>query len=317
MPSVFSKFQSGTTATVDQELNSKPPYMCAGDLSLQTCVDWECACKHYANNKDIPANKIVKHTLDGFEDVCFVNWLELDHERFKATTLDDCRQSINALLKNTPHHLDEDKLQERIEAGMNQVLYVQVTNVKLNLVKDFCKWLAAVKSLDDEKHFQCDRAIKAFEQSTAGSCASSHDANTQTLSGPSHKTNAIATAPTTTAIATPKADYPPPKLTDDEKCLLLKYNGCLKCWKPFVYHKGSNKASGCSFLVGAGYKPLTQAAIMTAMLAGYKPAIASVVPSSLSIHPIAAVFPGIANPVDYLATNASRILSEGDPDSSS
>jgi hypothetical protein len=34
-------------------------------------------------------------------------------------------QSTNALLKNTPHHLDEDKLRERIEAWMNQVLYVQ------------------------------------------------------------------------------------------------------------------------------------------------------------------------------------------------
>jgi hypothetical protein len=73
MPSIFSKFQSGRLATVDQESNSKPPYMHVGDPSPQTCINWERACKCYANNKDIPTDKIVKRTLDGFEDVCFVN----------------------------------------------------------------------------------------------------------------------------------------------------------------------------------------------------------------------------------------------------
>src|SRR6266436_2061575 len=198
MPTVFSKFQLGVVAAVDQELNSKLPYMCAGDPSAQTCANWECACKHYANNKDIPTNKIVKHTLDGIEDVHFVNWLELDRECFEAMTLDEFMtifrethlpphwqdethitlshmtqdpmnfwefqvavQSMNALLKGTLHHLNEDKLRERIEAGMNQVLYVQVTNVKVNLVKDFCKWLAEVKGLDNKKCFERDQAIKA------------------------------------------------------------------------------------------------------------------------------------------------------------
>jgi hypothetical protein len=95
---------------------------------------------------------------------------------------------------------------------------------RLNLVKDFRKWLAAVKSLDDEKRFERDQAIKAFEQSAAASRASSRDANTQNaLSGPSRKANAAATASTTTAIPAPKADYPT-KLTEDEKRLLLKYD---------------------------------------------------------------------------------------------
>jgi hypothetical protein len=85
---VFFKYQSGITAIIEQESNSKPPYMHAGDPNPQTCVNWERTCKHYADNKDIPADKIVKHILHGFEDACFINWIEIDCEHFEAMALD-------------------------------------------------------------------------------------------------------------------------------------------------------------------------------------------------------------------------------------
>jgi hypothetical protein len=121
-------------------------------------------------------------------------------------------------------------------------LYVQVTNAKVNLVKDFCKWLAEVKGLDDEKRFECDQMIKAFEQSAA-SRATSRDATAHnTLSGPSRKANTVPTASTASINAMTKIDYPP-KLTEDETPIAQI---CLKCRKPFIYHKGSDKALGCS-----------------------------------------------------------------------
>jgi hypothetical protein len=89
MPAVFSKFNSVTVAVIEQKLNSKPPYMHTGDLTAQTCMDWECACKKYANKKDIPVNKIVKCTLDGIEDIHFIDWIELDHQHFKDMTLEE------------------------------------------------------------------------------------------------------------------------------------------------------------------------------------------------------------------------------------
>ena len=82
MPAVFSKFNSTIVAIVEQESNSKPPYMHAGDPTAQTCVesvDWERACKKYTNNKDISADKVVKHTLDRIEDMEFIDWIKLDH----------------------------------------------------------------------------------------------------------------------------------------------------------------------------------------------------------------------------------------------
>jgi hypothetical protein len=146
MPSIFSKFNSATIAIVKQESNSKPPYMCAGDPTPQTCVDWERACRRFANHKDILGDKIVKRTLDGIKDIRFVNWIELEREMFEAMTLEtfmtlfrkmhlanhwqddtcitlsrmhqdtnsfwDSQQAVqttNALLKGTPHHLDDKK----------------------------------------------------------------------------------------------------------------------------------------------------------------------------------------------------------------
>jgi hypothetical protein len=79
---------SAIIAIVEHESNSKPLYMCASDPIPQTCIYyWERACRMYANNKDIPVDKIIKHMLDGFEDIHFVNWIELDCDHLESLTL--------------------------------------------------------------------------------------------------------------------------------------------------------------------------------------------------------------------------------------
>jgi hypothetical protein len=60
---------------------------------------------------------------------------------------------------------------------------------------------------------------------------------------------------------------------------------------------------------------------MAAMPANYKVKVASVVPPTRNtgsiMHPVTAVFSGIANPVDYLASNQSSVMpGKGDSDSS-
>jgi hypothetical protein len=257
MPAVFSKFNSANVSIVEQESNSKPLYMCAGDPTPQTCIDWECACRRYTNNKDIPADKVAKHTVDGFEDVCLGDWLELDREHFEAMMLEEfmvvfhktylpphwqddthialsCMhqdslsfwefqvtiQTTKALLKGMTYHLDQTQLCERIQSGMDQVLYAQATNAKCNGIVNLHDWIGEVKRLDDKKRFERLQAIKDFEQSAAANHAASHTNSTSQnvaqssgLNGPSRKVNTA--APNVT-----KTDYPP-KLTDEEKSLLL------------------------------------------------------------------------------------------------
>jgi hypothetical protein len=70
-------------------------------------------------------------------------------------------QTTNTLLKGTPHHLNDKKLCECIEARMDQVLYMQSTNAKYNKIVKPHDWLSEVKSLNDKKCFECLQAIKA------------------------------------------------------------------------------------------------------------------------------------------------------------
>jgi hypothetical protein len=67
------------------------------------------------------------------------------------------------------------------------------------------------------------------------------------------------------------------------------------------------------------YKPVTASSIAAAMPAGYTSKVASVVSVNNNnydpdTHLVAAVFPGVSNPVDYLTANISSILS-GNSDS--
>jgi hypothetical protein len=206
---------------------------------------------------------------------------------------------------------------------MDQVFYAQATNAKCNEIVDLRDWIGEVKQLDDEKRFERLQAIKDFEQSAAVNRAASRTNNTSQniaqgsgLNGSSHKVNTAA-AP---ASSTTKMDYPP-KLTEEEKSLLLKYDGCLKCHKPFVNHKGSDKVAGCNSPVGSSYKPVTFTMITSAMPNGYKAKVSAIIPANTGLtfsgHPVAAVFPGVSHPVDYAAPNTSNVLGDlDDPDSS-
>ena len=70
--------------------------MCVGGPNPQTCINWKRACKCYADNKDIPVNKIIKCTLGGIEDVHFINWIKFEHEHIDGMTLEESMTLFHA-----------------------------------------------------------------------------------------------------------------------------------------------------------------------------------------------------------------------------
>ena len=78
--------------------------------------------------------------------------------------------------------------------------------------------------------------------------------NKKPFSSSSHYANTFSiNSKTTNPSNSSSCDFPP-KLTNEEQCLLMEHEGCLKCRKFYVGHH----AHQCSTVTsGKGYKPLT------------------------------------------------------------
>src|SRR5271154_5895357 len=107
-----------------------------------------------------------------------------------------------------------------------------------------------------------------------------------------------------------------PKLTEDERKLLLQNQGCLKCCRVFVEHKMANCPVG--FPDPSKYKTLTQGTV-DAIKAhiGSKRKIGAVQrdspePKNVDVleHPVAAVMGSTWDPVAYLPANKTSIIED-------
>ena len=160
MPTVYSKNTNNVPlATLIQE-GSKCPTVTAGDISVEVMHDFEKAARKFFNNKDIGDDKQVSKILDCFDDHWIADWVEVDRDRLIEMTfpafMTELRrlylqplweemtrakflslsqnttsfwqfavlvQKTNSLLKGTVSHKDPRAVRERIEGGMDQVLF--------------------------------------------------------------------------------------------------------------------------------------------------------------------------------------------------
>jgi hypothetical protein len=217
-------------------------------------------------------------------------------------------QSKNSLLSGTASHLEEDKLRHQLEAAMEERLSKKCTAEKTNKIVKFKEWLSDVKHVDDL--LRAER--KEFEAIAKNSREAGRRQNA--LAEPSRRFNSSAS----NSNAGRKSC---PKLTDMERQLLYDNEGCLKCRRFFVTHRSADCPN--DFPAAAGYKPRTQADVERAKRSRNKPVAAVAVPSvndhsyesesSLDhgIHPVAAVFAGIDNPVAYMPANGTNVVGNG------
>ena len=151
-------------------------------------------------------------------------------------------------LRGTDSHLYYDRIRLQLEAGLDEDLQQAARDSKTHEEKSLHPWIAKIKDLDNQRIIQRKRIAEAVEEAmksnkkpfTSSSCyANTADAKTPTTSSSS---------------TTSTRDYPP-KLTDEERRLLMEYLGCLKCRKFFAGHHAHQCTTTIS---GKGYKPLTE-----------------------------------------------------------
>ena len=273
------------TAVSTHLLVTRPPQLSNGEISPKSVKDFENHCLNYFVNAKggIEDEVKVARILGCFENDLVNDWISVNRERFTTLSFPDFMtefrarwlphdweqslrskilsarlypkkqcfedwaasiQSLNVSLRGTPSHLDDSRIRLQLEAGLDEELQTAARDAKAHEELLLHPWISKIKDLDNRRIIQRKRVAEAVEDALKSNkkpfSSSSRYANT-----PDSKT-----APPS---ASSTREFPP-KLTEEERRLLMEYQGCLKCRKFFAGHRAPQCTSTIS---GKGYKTLT------------------------------------------------------------
>ena len=325
------------TAVSTHLLVTRPPQLSNGDISPKSVKDFENHCLNYFINAKggIEDNVKVSRILGCFENDLVNDWIAVNRERFTTLSfpefMDEFRsrwlphdweqtlrskilsarlfpkkqrfeewassiQSLNVSLRGTNSHLDDARIRLQLEAGLDEELQTSARDAKAHDELSLQPWITKIKELDNRRFIQRKRVAEAVEEAMKSNkkpfSSSSRYANT-----PDSKSNPPSASST--------RDFPP-KLTDEERRLLMEHQGCLKCRKFYAGHRAHQCTTTIS---GKGYKALTPQDAQRAKTANSSKTsssnqfssntIASVseVPATQTDDFIAAIFPSMSSNV--------------------
>ena len=185
---------------------SKCPTITTGDISVEVMHDFKKVAQKFFNNKDIGNDKQVSKILNCFNDHWIADWVEVDCDHliemtFPAFMTELCWlylqplweemtqakflglsqnatsfwqfavlvQKTNSLLKGTVSHKDPCAVCEHIEGGIDQVLFKQCVEEKVDKithddkVEELQLWMDEVKQIDDKMRSYHEDAVCEFE----------------------------------------------------------------------------------------------------------------------------------------------------------
>jgi hypothetical protein len=155
-------------------------------------------------------------------------------------------QSLNVSLRETPSHLDDERICLQLEAGLDDDLQTAACDAKAHDEPSLHLWIAKIKELENRCIIQRKCVTEAMEE------AMKSNKRPFTLSSCFANTTDSKPNPALSSFTT--CNYPP-KLTDEERRLLMEHQGCLKCCKFYAGHC----AHQCSTTIsGKNYKTLTE-----------------------------------------------------------
>jgi hypothetical protein len=305
-------------------LVTRPPQLSNGDISPKSVKDFENHCLNYFVNAKggIEDNVKVSRILGCFENDLINDWVSVNRERFttlsftdfmsefrerwlphdweqslrskilsarlypKKTRFEDWAasiQSLNVSLRGTPSHLDDDRIRLQLEAGLDEELQTAARDAKAHEELSLHPWIAKIKDLDNRRVIQRKRVAEAVEEAMKS--------NKKPFTSSSRYANTSDNKPNPPSASSTRNFSP--KLTEEERRLLMEYLGCLKCRKFYAGHRAHQCTTTIS---GKGYKTLT---VQDAQRA--KAANTAKTSSSSQINTVASVSEVPANKEDFIA----------------
>ena len=255
------------------------PVLTAGKIRPETLTDWVHKCRQYFKTaRKIPSKDYVLTAAMGLQDPLVQDWYMNAADELDVLSFDDfvvlmkkrwlksgwedelvteiirCRQrepdtfedwvvlieKKNTLLKGSSGYFDEVRLRAQIAANAVDDLREAANLENVRSIKDFKEWKEALVRVDAQR--LKDRArIEARVNAilSAHSASKSRASKLPSASSSSSSRNAR-----------------PPALTEDEKRILQKHNGCFKCRRLDANHRSSECPNG--FPSGVNYKPVVE-----------------------------------------------------------
>ncbi|KAF9492204.1 hypothetical protein BDN71DRAFT_1509674 [Pleurotus eryngii] len=277
----------GVRARIEQSAPNRPPTMGEGDVDAGILWDWFVKSENFLRHKGTPAANMVKTVAYGMTSVHAIRWLAANGPGLPSMEWDTYKDQMRALflptdweytarmavlrlkqgsrpfmdfaldamgrnnlLAGTASFMNDDFLQDAIEAGMDPELAVECHRENTNTIMNFRPWLDEVKRLDEQRRQRFEEIAKEFAR-----------LNIRTTV-PGRVPFKMAGVVNTTKPAAPQASssqtssfIPIPKLTEEERVLLKENGGCFKCRRFFAGHIGPRCPNPP--LDGATYKTLT------------------------------------------------------------
>ena len=238
------------------------------------------------------------------------NWEQMIRVQMLGTHLDPAKHrfetwaaqimSHNVSLRNTPLFMTDDRLRTQLEIMLDVELQTLARSQKVSEITDLHKWMTQIKEIDNQRQIHLKRmeqffdaaASRAAKRQNTGQNTSQYRAPRTSGSFQQGCNNQTRTAPA--SASTTSTTYPP-RLTDEERCLLHDHEGCLKCREFYIGHR----ANACTVtLSGKDYRTRTmQDALRAKSLRGngtWPAPVAATIEPTEATKPselVAAVFP--------------------------
>ena len=279
-------------ASVEDSNPKMAPTLTSGKITPEIFFRWERSCIEYFRVKKIEEEKKVESILSRLQDVRIVDWavanetllktldfatftekfrgqvLEKDWDRkIKLSILASKQgerpfeewaneiQSRNALLRGRKCHFGEAALRETLENNMDSELETRMMKTLVAEDVSLREWVEAVRVEDEllvKERGRMEEVAKRLykrDQKMAKtptfSTFPSNSANSGRTMG-NRIENTVSRSTNFTSL---------PKLTPAERAIIFEHQGCFKCRKLYVEHKGANCPNG--FPAPGSYKPLT------------------------------------------------------------
>jgi reverse transcriptase-like protein/integrase-like protein/chromodomain-containing protein len=277
---------SSNTATLEYLTLHHPPVLTSGELSPRVVMEFEQSCLDYfANAKGGVTDELqVIRILPSFQDQLVRDWIAADRPRLSKLSfkefIDELRkaflprnwedrlraqilterlrpnirfltwatslQTQNCVLRGTTSHLSDSRLRDQIEAGVDEELRLAARKSKAHEATSMRDFLDIYELCDAERkvaHKQF-RNIIADENRNKRNNKENHSNSYHPYNQPSSSRNNNSNTPRR-----------PPKLTEEEKEIIRKHDGCWKCRHIFLPKEhDSNK---CAFPAGENYVALS------------------------------------------------------------